>query len=113
LQPYNNDARWSGDGWPWSDDARARDKRWDYRFQAIRALRRGPCDLAPNAEQRIMTTKGKTVLVTGSTDGVGRYVAERLAAHRWRVIVHGRDLARGAAVVERITKQGAKRLSGR
>ena len=55
-----------------------------------------------------MTTKGKTVLVTGSTDGVGRYVAERLAAHRWRVIVHGRDLARGAAVVERITKQGGE-----
>ena len=55
-----------------------------------------------------MTTKGKTVLVTGSTDGVGRYVAKRLAAHRWRVIVHGRDLARGAAVVERITKQGGE-----
>ena len=27
-----------------------------------------------------MTTNGKTALVTGSTDGVGRHVAERLAA---------------------------------
>jgi NAD(P)-dependent dehydrogenase (short-subunit alcohol dehydrogenase family) len=55
-----------------------------------------------------MTTKGKTVLVTGSTDGVGGYVAERLAAQRWRVIVHGRHWARGAAVVERITQQGGE-----
>src|SRR5277367_4012123 len=55
-----------------------------------------------------MTTKGKTVLITGSTDGVGRYIAERLAAQGWRLIVHGRDRARGQAVVERITQQGGE-----
>ena len=55
-----------------------------------------------------MTTKGKTILITGSTDGVGRYVAERLAAQGWGVIVHGRDRARGEAVVERIAQQGGK-----
>src|ERR1700727_872786 len=55
-----------------------------------------------------MTTKGKTALMTGSTDGVGRYVAERLAAQGWRVIVHGRDRARGEAVVERIAQQGGE-----
>jgi NAD(P)-dependent dehydrogenase (short-subunit alcohol dehydrogenase family) len=55
-----------------------------------------------------MTTGAKTVLITGSTDGVGRYVAERLAAQGWRVIVHGRDRARGEAVVERITQEGGK-----
>jgi NAD(P)-dependent dehydrogenase (short-subunit alcohol dehydrogenase family) len=55
-----------------------------------------------------MTTKGKTVLITGSTDGVGRYVAERLAAEGWRVLVHGRDRIRGQAVVEGITKQGGE-----
>jgi NAD(P)-dependent dehydrogenase (short-subunit alcohol dehydrogenase family) len=55
-----------------------------------------------------MTTKSKTVLVTGSTDGVGRYVAERLAAQGRRVIVHGRDRIRGEAVVERITQQGGE-----
>jgi NAD(P)-dependent dehydrogenase (short-subunit alcohol dehydrogenase family) len=54
-----------------------------------------------------MTAK-KTVLITGSTDGVGRYVAERLAAEGWRVIVHGRDRTRGEAVVERITKGGGE-----
>jgi NAD(P)-dependent dehydrogenase (short-subunit alcohol dehydrogenase family) len=55
-----------------------------------------------------MTTSGKTVLITGSTDGVGRYVAERLAAQGWRVIVHGRDRTRGEAVVEQITQQGGE-----
>ena len=53
-----------------------------------------------------MTTKSKTALITGSTDGVGRYVAERLAAQGWRVIVHGRDRTRGEAVVACITQQG-------
>jgi NAD(P)-dependent dehydrogenase (short-subunit alcohol dehydrogenase family) len=55
-----------------------------------------------------MTAAGKTVLITGSTDGVGRYVAERLAAQGWRVLVHGRDRTRGEAVVERITSQGGE-----
>jgi NAD(P)-dependent dehydrogenase (short-subunit alcohol dehydrogenase family) len=55
-----------------------------------------------------MTTKRKTVFITGSTDGVGRYVAERLAAEGWRTIIHGRDRARGEAVIERITQQGGE-----
>ena len=55
-----------------------------------------------------MTTTGKTVLITGSTDGVGRYVAERMAAQGWRVLVHGRDRSRGEAVVEQITQQGGE-----
>jgi NAD(P)-dependent dehydrogenase (short-subunit alcohol dehydrogenase family) len=55
-----------------------------------------------------MTAAGKTVLITGSTDGVGRYVAERLAAQGWRVLVHGRDRTRGEAVVQQITRQGGE-----
>jgi NAD(P)-dependent dehydrogenase (short-subunit alcohol dehydrogenase family) len=55
-----------------------------------------------------MTASSRTVLITGSTDGVGRYVAERLAAQGWRVIVHGRDRTRGEAVVERIAQQGGE-----
>ena len=57
-----------------------------------------------------MSVKGKTILVTGSTDGVGRYVAERLGADGARVIVHGRDRARGQALVERIVKGGGEAL---
>jgi NAD(P)-dependent dehydrogenase (short-subunit alcohol dehydrogenase family) len=41
----------------------------------------------------------KVALVTGSTDGVGRVVAQQLGAAGYRVLVHGRDRARGQAVV--------------
>ena len=49
---------------------------------------------------------GKTVLVTGSTDGVGRLVARRLGQAGARVFVHGRDAARGAEVVTDIERAG-------
>jgi NAD(P)-dependent dehydrogenase (short-subunit alcohol dehydrogenase family) len=49
---------------------------------------------------------GKTALVTGSTDGVGRVVAKRLGADGWRVLVHGRDRARGEQVVAEIKAAG-------
>ena len=49
---------------------------------------------------------GKTVLVTGSTDGLGRELALALAADGAHVIVHGRNVERGNAVVDAITKDG-------
>ena len=49
---------------------------------------------------------GKTVLVTGSTDGVGRFAARRLGEAEARVLVHGRDAERGAQVVAEIEKAG-------
>ena len=49
---------------------------------------------------------GKTALVTGSTDGVGRMVAARLAALGARVLVHGRDAGRGARAVADIERAG-------
>ena len=55
-----------------------------------------------------MTLKGKTILITGSTDGVGRHVAERLAAEGALVIVHGRDRARGEALAARIADRGGE-----
>src|ERR1700753_1613727 len=41
--------------------------------------------------KRMMNMAGKTVLITGSTDGVGRYVAAKLAAAGAHALIHGRD----------------------
>jgi NAD(P)-dependent dehydrogenase (short-subunit alcohol dehydrogenase family) len=49
---------------------------------------------------------GKTALITGSTDGVGRMVAESLGQDGWRVLVHGRDRGRGEQVVASINAGG-------
>jgi NAD(P)-dependent dehydrogenase (short-subunit alcohol dehydrogenase family) len=49
---------------------------------------------------------GKTALVTGSTDGLGRELALALAADGAHVIVHGRNAERGQAVVDEITAAG-------
>lgn len=53
-----------------------------------------------------MKMNGKTILVTGSTDGVGRYVARRLAEDGARVLIHGRDAARAKVLSDEIAKAG-------
>lgn len=53
-----------------------------------------------------MKMDGKTVLVTGSTDGVGRYVAAKLAAARASVLIHGRDQARAKSLADEIKRAG-------
>jgi NAD(P)-dependent dehydrogenase (short-subunit alcohol dehydrogenase family) len=63
------------------------------------ALAQGAGGTRADASQRI-------VLVTGSTDGLGREVARRLAARGDHVIVHGRNAERGEALVVEIAKSG-------
>ncbi|MGX1321893.1 NAD(P)-dependent dehydrogenase (short-subunit alcohol dehydrogenase family) [Bradyrhizobium sp. USDA 377] len=53
-----------------------------------------------------MTMKDRTILITGSTDGVGRYVARRLAEEGARVLIHGRDAARAKTLSDEILKAG-------
>jgi NAD(P)-dependent dehydrogenase (short-subunit alcohol dehydrogenase family) len=53
-----------------------------------------------------MKMDGKTVLVTGSTDGVGRYVAAKLAGAGAKVLIHGRDGGRGRALADEIRREG-------
>jgi NAD(P)-dependent dehydrogenase (short-subunit alcohol dehydrogenase family) len=53
-----------------------------------------------------MNLESKTVLVTGSTDGVGRVVARRLADQGARVLVHGRDQLRGEQLVDEVRTAG-------
>ncbi len=53
-----------------------------------------------------MKMDGKTVLITGSTDGVGRYVAAKLAAAGAKVLIHGRDSGRGKALADEIKRAG-------
>src|ERR1700694_4950910 len=52
--------------------------------------------------------EGLSALVTGATSGIGKAVAEELGRHGAEVIVHGRDAARGEAVVDSITSDGGK-----
>ena len=53
-----------------------------------------------------MNLKSKTVLVTSSTDGMGRLVARRLADQGAHVLVHGRDRFRGEQLVDEIRAAG-------
>jgi NAD(P)-dependent dehydrogenase (short-subunit alcohol dehydrogenase family) len=53
-----------------------------------------------------MDMAGKTVLITGSTDGVGRYVASELAREGAQVLIHGRDASRAKTLVDEIARGG-------
>jgi NAD(P)-dependent dehydrogenase (short-subunit alcohol dehydrogenase family) len=52
--------------------------------------------------------KDSAALVTGATSGIGREVAYALAEQGYEVIVHGRDVVRGAETVKEIEDRGGR-----
>ena len=59
-----------------------------------------------------MRLVGKTILVTGSTDGVGRVVAKRLDAEGANVLIHGRSQQRAERVLREICSARAHPKKG-
>jgi NAD(P)-dependent dehydrogenase (short-subunit alcohol dehydrogenase family) len=70
------------------------------------AVPAGDAQPSAAAARPAVPTSQRIVLVTGSTDGLGREVARRLAADGAHVIIHGRNAERGKAVVDEIGMSG-------
>jgi len=49
----------------------------------------------------------RTILVTGSTDGIGKATAKALARQGHRVLLHGRDREKGRAVLGEFASEGS------
>jgi 3-oxoacyl-[acyl-carrier protein] reductase len=54
--------------------------------------------------------RGKRALITGSTSGIGEFIAKTLAAEGVTVVVHGRRAEQAKRVADEITKSGGKAL---
>jgi NAD(P)-dependent dehydrogenase (short-subunit alcohol dehydrogenase family) len=72
---------------------------------AGRAAAQTPSTTYPKAPP-LPDLTGKVVLITGSTDGLGRDAARRIAAAGAHVLVTGRSVERGDSLVAEITKSG-------
>lgn len=57
-----------------------------------------------------MRLRDKVIIITGSTTGIGRAIAERCVAEGARVLVHGRDRRHGEEVVAKLGPAAALHL---
>jgi NAD(P)-dependent dehydrogenase (short-subunit alcohol dehydrogenase family) len=53
-----------------------------------------------------MNAQGKTILITGATDGVGKRVALDLGEAGARLLIHGRDRDRAEALIDELARLG-------
>jgi len=75
-----------------------RNRRWQYGwFGALRLWPPSACELASNMDG--VPLAGRTAVVTGSSRGIGRAIALRLAACGADVLVHGASQAEAARAV--------------
>ncbi|HYV96739.1 MAG TPA: SDR family NAD(P)-dependent oxidoreductase [Gemmatimonadaceae bacterium] len=75
-------------------------------YRMVHRMMRVCAGLAVFAAAPLLAQSRPVVLITGSTDGLGRELAYRMAATGAHVIVHGRNKERGNAVVDSIRKTG-------
>jgi NAD(P)-dependent dehydrogenase (short-subunit alcohol dehydrogenase family) len=73
----------------------------------VGGLRRGHSSVFHDADAMSSEPPPRTILITGATDGLGRAVAERLAASGHRLILHGRDPGRLDSVASELGKVAA------
>src|SRR5262249_14425786 len=57
-------------------------------------------------QQQEPSIRGKTVVITGATSGIGKVAAQRLAQMGTRLVLVARDQARGEAVLARLSACG-------
>jgi NAD(P)-dependent dehydrogenase (short-subunit alcohol dehydrogenase family) len=64
------------------------------------------------AHHRAMRLQNQAILITGSTTGIGAAMARRFVAEGAHVILHGRDVARGEALLEELGAENAAFIAG-
>lgn len=77
-------------------------------FLKVASLAAGAIAFAPllMAQPYAETSSKRTILITGSTSGMGRRLAERLAGPTTTVLIHGRSRIRGEEAVAAIRNAG-------